>query len=272
MARWVIARQAACVLGCVLALVLFPAAPAAAQREHFQLKIGASYDQGDFGTPETTHSLVAPVTLRYLGGRFDFGVTSSFVYLDAPRDVTFVDGSPDVTRESTGRRDSNAGLGDTLLKARLFAVDDPGPGSWLPSLTPFVKLKLPTADEDRGLGTGKPDGGLGVEFDKQLGTFFILGDASYTFMGDPPDQNFRDRPAASLGAGVQLGRTYSVTVMLDWRRALLPGRDDLLELLGIVTARLSPTLSVSPHFFAGLTDGSPDFGLGFEVSYRFGRW
>lgn len=48
--------------------------------------------------------------------------------------------------------------------------------------------------------------------------------------------------------------------------------DDALELTGIVQYRLARTLMVSPYVFVGLTDGSPDFGLGFEVSWKFGRY
>jgi hypothetical protein len=252
-------------------LLLIAAGPAAAQREHFQLKLGAVYEQGDFGTSEETRTFTAPVTVRYLGERFDFAVTTFFLYVDSPQQVVFVDGSPNVGGQA-GERETEAGLGDTVLKLRFYAVDDRGPESWVPGLTPFVKLKIPTGDEKKGLSTGEFDGGLGLEFDKQFNSFFILGDVSYTFMGDPPDQNFRNRPAASLGVGVQLGPKWSVVALLDWRRALIEGTDDPLELLGILTARLTPTMTVAPYAFMGLTDGSPDWGLGFEVSYRFGRW
>lgn len=254
-----------------LILLLVAVGPAAAQREHFQVKLGAVYEQGDFGTSDVTRTLSAPATARYLGERFDFAVTTFFLYVDSPQQVVFVDGSPNVGGQ-TGERETEAGLGDTILKLRIYALDDRGPESWVPGLTPFVKFKIPTGDDKRGLSTGKPDGGLGLEFDKQFQSFFILGDVSYTFMGDPDDINLRDRPAASLGAGIPLGPKWSVVALLDWRRALVSGTDDPLELLGILTTRVTPTTTVAPYAFMGLTDGSPDWGLGFEVSYRFGRW
>ncbi len=97
--------------------------------------------------------------------------------------ITFVDGAPTQTNTGTGGRQTNAGLGDTILKARFFVVDDPGSNRWWPSLTPFVKLKIPTADENKNLGTGEFDGGFGIEFDRTFGHFFIFGDVSYTSMG-----------------------------------------------------------------------------------------
>lgn len=264
--------SSAAVVAPLLALLVIDPSPALAQRERFQLKLGASYDQGDFGTDDTTHTLFVPVTLRYLGERWDFGVTTSLIYLDAPEEIAIVDGVPVRTDQRTGGRETATGIGDVILRARWFAVDDPGPTAWWPSLTPFVRLKIPTADEDRNLGTGEFDGGLGLEWDKTFGRFFLFGDASFTFMGDPPGRNFRDRPAASIGAGYRPTDTVTVAGLLDWRRALVEGNDDPLELLGVVMFRISPAVTVSPYAFAGLTDGSPDFGSGFEVSYRFGRW
>lgn len=265
------ARRWIPVFGSTLALMLLDATPSWAQRDHFQLKFGAGYDQGDFGTSEQTRTLYAPVTLRYLGERFDVGITGSFIYLDSPSDVTIVDGRPVITGQP-GDRETATGIGDTVLRGRYFLIDDPGPDSWVPGLAPFLKVKFPSGDEDRGLGTGEFDFGFGVEWDKQLGeTFFIYGDVSYTFMGDPPDQNFRDRPAASIGVGARFGKV-TASVLLDWRRALLSGTDDPLELLGSVAYKLTPVTTITPYAFVGLTDGSPDWGIGFEVSYRFGRW
>jgi len=254
-------------------LLLLASGPGLAEeREHFELKIGPSYDQGDFGTRDTTRTLFVPVTLKYLGERFDFGVTGSFVYVDTVGNVRLVEGVPARTGQAQVRRVQNAGVGDTLLKLRVFAFDDPGPQSLLPALTPFAKVKIATADEDRNLGTGKTDYGFGLEFDKQFGRFFVFGDGSYTIIGSPRGTKLRDRPAASLGAGVQASKTIAVSAFLDWRRALVRGNEDALELNGVLTYKLTPTVRVSPNAFVGLTDGSPDFGVGVEVAYKFGRY
>ncbi|HSF07015.1 MAG TPA: transporter, partial [Methylomirabilota bacterium] len=239
------ARRWLRVVGSVLAIGLLGAAPGWAQRDHFQLKLTTGYDKGDFGTSETTHTVYAPVTLRYLGEHFDVGVTASFIYLDAPANVTVVDGRPTITGQPGGR-DQVAGIGDTVIRARYFLVDDPGPGSWYGGLAPLVKVKLPTGDEHRGLGTGEYDVGVGLEFDKQFADiYFVFGDVSYTFMGDPPDQNFRDRPGASLGLAVRLG-IVTASAMLDWRRALLSGSDDPLEVLVALAVKTSPTTIITP--------------------------
>jgi hypothetical protein len=253
------------------AFVIVPA-PGSAEREHFQLKLGVTYDQGDFGTSQTSRTLFLPATFRYLGDRFDVSATSGWVYLDAPSDVSLVDGTPTRTNGARGGRRTTSGVVDTVLRGRYFAVDDPGPGAWPPALAPFVKLKLPTADEDENLGTGEVDGGFGLEWDKSFWRITIFGDAGYTFMGDPPGQDFRDRPAASVGVAFRVSDVLALSGLLDWRRALVSGNDDPVELVGVATYKLDPAVSLSPHVFVGLTEGSPDVGLGVELSYRFGRW
>jgi hypothetical protein len=271
---------AAIVLLCGLAL--FPGIVAGQERErverrdvppardHFQLKLGAGYDQGDFGTSDTTRSVYAPVTLQYLGDRFDVGVIASLIYLDTQSSVVVLEGVP--TPAERQRRTRDVGFGDLVFRGRYDLVEDPGVGSLVPALTPFLRVKAPTANARKGLGTGEWDVAVGFEFDKRFSEFFILGDVSYTFIGDPPSQNLRDRPAASVGIGRFVTPTIAVTALLDWRRSLVQGRDDPLELLGVVQVKLAPTVMLSPSTFVGLTDGSPDFGVGVELSWRFGRY
>ena len=255
-----------------LLLFLAPGQGWAEEREHFQFKVGATYDQGDFGTPNTTRTLFVPVTFKYLGERFDLGVTPSFVVVDTVGGVTLIEGEPTSTKGAQQQRVTNAGPGDTLIKGRYYLLDDPGlPSPW-PSLTPFFKVKIPTADEDRNLGTGKTDYGFGAEFDKQLGRFLLFGDASYTVIGSPAGQDLRNRPAASGGAGFMVTNALTVGAFIDWRRALVSGRDDPTELVGFLTYKVTRTLSFSPNVFVGLTNGSPDFGVGFELAYKFGRY
>jgi len=259
--------------GAVLLLLLAAGRGWAEEREHFQLKLGPSYDQGDFGTNDTTRTFFFPVTLKYLGDRFDFGVTGSFVLIDTVGGVRPIEGIPTQTGQAQARRRvTNSGAGDTLLKLRVFALDDPGPQSPLPGLTPFGKVKIATADEKRNLGTGKTDYGFGVELDKQFGSFFLFGDVSYTFIGSPAGQDLRDRPAVSFGGGTKLTKALTVSALIDWRRAVVRERSDPVEFDGIVTYKVSPTVSLSPYVLVGLTTGSPDFGVGVELSYKFGRY
>jgi len=132
-----------------------------------------------------------PVTFRYFGDWWDVSITSEFVYLDAPGQITH----------------------------------------------------------------------------RQL---MIFGGANFSFMGGPPGRTLRDRPSAGIGVGDRVTDILTVSTLLVRRRALVKGNDDPVGLYGILMLYLSPTLSISPYVFAGLT--GPDLGLAFEVSCRFGCW
>src|SRR5437763_17148345 len=121
-----------------------PELPPPPGREHFQLKFGAGYDQGDFGTNDTTRSVYAPVTFRYLGERFDVGVTASLLYLDTESSVVVIDGQP--TQPDRPRRSRDAGCGHISFKGRHYVLAEPRPESFVPGRAAVLKGKAATAD------------------------------------------------------------------------------------------------------------------------------
>src|SRR4030095_5377580 len=147
-------------LSFVAFLILFVAHPGWSQFQpvsaRMSFTIGAGYDQGDFGTNELSQAIYFPFSFRYSASRYDISISSSVARLSAPDGVRLIDGVP----TQTGFGDMafrETGPGDTVLRTRLFFVEDQGPGTSTPSITPFFRLKLPTAPEQRGLGTGKTD-------------------------------------------------------------------------------------------------------------------
>lgn len=244
--------------------------PASSGTDYFLLKVGALYDQGDFGTPATSRVFFVPVTFRYVAPRFDVGVTPSFAWIDTPGGVRLVDGVPVPTGEGELVRQRFSGAGDTLLKSRLFLVEDKGSDSLAPALTPFVKVKIPTADANKNLGTGKADLGFGVEADKQVGSYLLFGDLGYTLVGKVAGFDLQNRPEVSFGVGKKMSPGITLSGLLDWRRALVRTTPDPAELVGILSYKPSRDVTLSPNVFVGLTKGSPAFGVGVELAVRFG--
>jgi hypothetical protein len=249
-----------------------PATPPEPRREHFQLKVTPSYEQGDYGTTETTRIFALPFTLRYLGEKWDLSATMSYLRVDSAGDVTLVAGQPIATDTAAGRRRVDQGFGDIVLKGRYYLVEDSGELTSWPSITPLLRLKIPTARSPE-LGTGEPDFGFGVEFDKTFGgSFIVFGDLTYTIVGEPAGQNFRNRPGFSIGGGYRVSPTITVSGLLDWRRAITERESDPVDLIGFLSFKLSPTFTATPYLSVGLTNGSSDVGIGVELSYKFGRY
>jgi hypothetical protein len=240
-------------------------------RDHFMLRIGAAYDEGDFGASEKSRVLFVPITMRYLGNRFDASVTPSFARVNTTGGIQLIEGAPTRIGQPDRVRDSRSGVGDTVLRGRFNLLEDRS-SSPAPALTPFIKMKLPTAQDDLSLGTGSTDYGFGIEWDKQFSPMFLFGDLSYTVIGKVDGLNLRNRPGASAGVGTRLSDLVSVSGLVDWRRSVIEGNPDWTELTGLLGLRITPSLSVNPYAFVGLTRGTSDFGLGTELSLRFGRY
>ena len=239
-------------------------------REHFQLKIGASYDEGHFGSSGTTKVLFTPVTLRYLGNRFDVSVTPSFALMNSPGGVRLVDRVPTpIGRPPALIQDTRSGVGDTLVRGRVRLLEE---GTTLPALSPFVQVELPTARENLDLGTGKTDYGFGLEVDKQFSPVLLFGDLRYTVIGNVVGLDLQNRVGASFGVGKRLSDSLVLSGLLDWRRSIVRGSENPTELVGVITYRLSRTVTVSPNAYFGLTNSSPDFGGGIELAFRFGSY
>ena len=234
------------------------------------LTVGLGYDRGDFGTSVTTRASYVPFSFRYTATQFDFGVSSSVVQLNAPDGVRLIDGVPTPTAPG-GPPLKESGIGDTIVRSRLFLLNDRGPGPSRPSITPFVRLKIPTASADRGLGTGKTDFGFGVEADKDFGPVFLFGDVGYTVVGQVRGISLRNRTTASVGVGRPLSDNVTVSGMLDWRESIVVGNPNPADLVGVLSYRMG-SVTWSPNAFVGLTDGSSDFGAGMQMRFRFGRF
>jgi hypothetical protein len=235
------------------------------------LTIGVGYDQGDFGLTEISRASYIPFSLRYSATpQIEIGVSSAVARIVTPGGVQLIDGTP--TRTDTVERPlRETGLGDTTIRSRFFLMTE-GEDAARATVTPFFKVKIPTAPADQGLGTGRADFGFGVEWDKGLGSAFLFGDAAYTVVGKVRRLPLRNRPSASIGIGKQLADAISVSGVLDWRRAIVVGNPDPAEVVGIVSLKMSPTVTVSPNAFVGLSTGSSDYGAGIQMRFKFGRF
>jgi hypothetical protein len=238
------------------------------ERPPYQIKIGASYDRGDYGSTELTRVLFVPITFRYFGEKYDLSVTPSFARVDSSGGVRLIEGVPTPTGEQPTTREMRSAPGDTVIRARYFLHEGT---SELPAVTPFAKVKIPTARESLNLGTGKADVGFGVEVDHQIADKLVFGDLTYTVIGKIPGVPLRNRVGASFGVGKRFSNKVVLSGMLDWRQSVVATNANPTELVGVLTYRASPTVTVSPNVYCGLTQSSPDYGAGIEFAVRFGR-
>lgn len=242
----------------------------AEERRDWRASSSLNYESGDYGTSTRFSSLYVPFTLkRFLGDAFA-SLTVPFVSQTSDGSVSNVGGRPVKTRRGGGAgaaTTTHSGVGDVMLRGGYALLEeDPHPLD----LSAVAKLKLPTADRDKGLGTGEFDAGAGVEAAKLVAPgWWVLVDLYYTAIGDPPGTDLNNQFAADAGVSRRFSKELTGTVLFEASSALVPGTPSPRNLRGILDARLDERSSVFASALAGLSDGSADYGFGFGGTYRF---
>jgi|SRR6267142_1101177 len=255
-------------------LVLVAAAPAfAEERQWLSLSSSVNYLVGDYGTDKDTTIVYVPFTLGVSPiDRLWLSLTVPFLY-QSTQDVVLTGGGVASRRQQKGKlakpsgSASEAGIGDVLGKVSFVVVRE-GPG--LPEIEPYVKVKFPTADRDRGLGTGEFDETLGVDVSKNLiGDLYGYLTLAYVFIGDPPGSDLRNSFGWSIGAAYGIAPAVSIFAFLDGATSVAPGQDGPLELRVGGELRLSRMLKLTGSVSRGLSDGSADWGISAGLGLRF---
>jgi Putative MetA-pathway of phenol degradation len=261
-----------------MALMLLGAVPAFAEDEPaeprwgWHLSTSFNYLKGDYGTGEDTEIIYVPFTFGIRLDRFKLGLTVPYLR-QSSQNVVLTGGGvakkekQAATAASTTESRTEDGLGDILLRASFIVLKEQ---PLLPEIEPYLKIKFPTADEDRGLGTGEFDETIGVDLSKtfldRLGVYVTL---AYTFIGSPPGEDFNNSFGWSIGAAYAVARPFSVFAFLDGSTAIAPGQDNPLELRVGAEFRIIKALKLTGSFMKGLSDGSADWGASAGLALRF---
>jgi len=247
-------------------------APEAASRD-WKTSVSANYDTGKYGTQDRTESVYVPFTLKRSYRDADLSVTVSYLRQTSAGQVTWVGGRP--THVGPGKRAAAAspgtsmesGFGDMLLRGT-YTLKRDGPKAF--DLGLAGKLKLPTASEEKGLGTGEMDGGAGLEFAKEITPgWSLLADGYFTIIGDPAGVDFNDQVSLDIGFYRTLRPNLGLTVLYETQGAIVDGNADPRTVSGTLSYSAPGGGAFSCGLTLGLSDGSPEIGLSAGASRRF---
>ena len=234
-------------------------------------KYGSSvnYDTGKYGTDVRASSVYIPFTLKRYYPEGDISVTLPFLRQSSAGQITRVGGKS--VRVAKGSRasgtSSEAGIGDILVRGS-YIIKKEGRRSY--DLAAAGCLKLPAANENKGLGTGELDEGVGLEFGKELSRgLTLLVDGYYTLIGDPDGVDFNNELSLDIGVLRKLNKQLALTLLYATRSALVDGNDDARELRGTLDYTAPDGNHYSGGLLLGLSAGSPQYGLSAGFSRRF---
>jgi hypothetical protein len=158
-----------------------------------------------------------------------------------------------------GERRVRSGAGDIWLRGDYFALA--GDGRRRPWLSLLGRLKIPTASEDEGLGTGEVDAGAGISYTQPWGeaiTTFL--DITRKHVGDPPGTDFQDTTGLVGGISGRLSRRLTIYLMYDREDSIVPGLSAGESLIGGLTLRSAGGWRLSASALAGLSETREDVG------------
>ena len=242
---------------------MLAAVGAHAQESPLRLGAGFHYSTGDYGSTVETRISTLEATGRYEAGRMVY--RASVPYLFVKGDTGVIPGIGQA-RGAPARSGSASGLGDIVLSAAYGAYYDPASTLGL-DLT--GKVKLPTADESEGLGTGETDFAILADLYKAFGQWTGFGGVGFHIMGDAPGLPLENAWSANLGATYKLDARDSVGAMLEGRERVAPGGARTRELTAFWMRRLERDWRAQVYGLVGLADGSPDVGFGLSLARPF---
>lgn len=235
-----------------------------------QFSAGWGRFSGDYGEDEETTLDVLSLNARRYFSRAEVQISVPYLRVDGS-DVRFVDDRPVAVPEDLAASGDGeeSGLGDVVLRGEYYVRTGTSTRPWIIAL---LRLKLPTGNEERGLGTGATDLEAGIGLIRRLGRVNWLADVGYTFAGGgsgfDPDNVWRIGGGASVPFGVaERSNTYAY---LESRTSRYDNSEDRRSLaLGYGTALdEARRLRVSASLFVGLSDTAEDWGLYLTVGHR----
>lgn len=233
---------------------------------NIKLGVGYDYSRGSYGLSQDTEVTFIPLHLNYDLDRWAFKASIPYITIKGPATVVAGGGTGSgggaPTRPTTS---SESGLGDITFSGTYHLR--PVPGELNIDLT--GRVKLGTADEDKGLGTGETDYYVQIDLYQNFGVITPFANVGYRFLGSNPSFQLEDGFYATAGAAFRLSDTTIVGAAYDWRYRIIDGAKNGTDALGFISYTPNETWNVLGYILIGFNDASPDLGLGTLLSYKF---
>ncbi len=249
----------------LLVAASFLAMAGTAQAEvRLSFSTGVDYSSGEYGGEDTTEVISVPFGVRLSVDDWTFRASSSYLHVTGPADIS----EDSETGGSSGvvvRDGAERGIGDTTVSVDKAFRRIGGSNAYVQV---SARARLPTGDEERGLGVGVVDYSLVTEAGISSDAGGVYVSTGYRFLGQRDDGTQReDGMQAGIGAWLPAGNRARVGAFGSWREASVEGNDDPANAGAYVSYRMSERLRVTFTASGGLSDASPDYTAGIRFNW-----
>ncbi|MDG2320526.1 MAG: hypothetical protein P8L79_09730 [Rhodospirillaceae bacterium] len=239
------------------------AGPALGEGPRYRVNLGMDYTSGSYGADEKTEILYMPLSLQAQGGPWTVRAVVPWLHVDGP--AIILDGADG---GNVGMRDaeSASGMGDLSLSL-MYSFEQFYDRSLFIDMT--VRVKVPTASLDAGLGTGEPDAALQLDLAQAIGPLIPFATLGYKWAGVPAGFKLRNTIYGSVGLQYSWSDLVATGVSYDYRQSSLRGSPNPQEGLAYLNISFTDDWSVNIYSVVGFSENSPSAGGGIAFVYRF---
>ncbi len=254
---------------CVLALPLLTSNAQAQEwqkTDNYKLTLTTGYyrSQGDYGQIIDTDITYIPVIAKVKYQDWTAKLTVPYLEISGPGRVVGGGDSAVTTGTTSVVKQTNKGLGDVIASLnRRFKLNKKGT-----FLNVTGKVKVPTADEDKRLGTGKTDYTFETGITQAYGDAYFIGKVGRTFKGNSQRFDLDDIWRFSGGAGYSITKQTKTGFTYKFRESA-SGGDHNSQLMLYATHKFNDHWGAQLYASTGFTDGTADESGGFMLSYKF---
>lgn len=236
--------------------------PAQAQGTRITAALTPSYFSGNYGTNSRTDIFYLPFELKAQTG--DLTLRATIPYIRVKSQNAVVAGGA-VVGNAGGLPRTRGGLGDIWVGASYrFRLDHDD------ILTPYVKVKFGTASRSQGLGTGANDVEFGAGYRTRIAhDYYPFARIGYRIHGQAAGLQLRDFFTYRVGLSYARDLDNILTLLYAGHQSSQPGLAAASELIGAWNHRAWNGYSIQLFGLLGLSSGSPDYGGGISLRYRF---
>ena len=225
---------------------------------------GFYYSRGLYGEDQPTRIRYAPVSHEISSGPWRAKVTVPRVEISGPGNVLVNVGN---IGRAGDERVSESGVGDALLS---LTYELPATSNRLPFFDIGIEVKLPTADENKGLGTGKVDSSLQLDMYQPIGKVTVFGTVAWKYRQSAEFfPQLRNSWLLSAGISIPVSDRAQIGFFYDYQQAVSDLSRATREWVPYVNLGLSEHWSLMLYAVKGFTDDSADRAAGVQLGFRW---
>jgi hypothetical protein len=228
--------------------------------------LASYYSKGDYAESTDTEILYVPLSYAINYGKF--GVQLSVPHLQVSGVGNVLVNVGGVHRAVAGtQREKSSGIGDSVL-SMTYQMEPVSAAALFVDLR--LDVKLPSADENRGLGTGETDYSVQLDLSKNAGNSVLFATFGYSFRGKSNIYpGLMDSEFIQFGMARPLSQRWNIGVFYDFRAQASVFSSEIHELAPYFSWQFSRNWTFTGMTSWGFTDASANVTALGQLSYRW---